>query len=55
MCIYIENDARYHEPKKSMNLKKLKRIECKFMERNGCGYVPASGLCKKCGKVPGLM
>jgi hypothetical protein len=22
---------------------------------NVCGYVPGSGLCKKCGNVPGLM
>jgi hypothetical protein len=34
----------------------LTRTGCKVVERNGCGYVPASGLCKKCGgKVPNLM
>jgi len=33
----------------------ITRIGCKLVERNDCEYVPVSGLCRKCGKVPGLM
>jgi len=33
----------------------LTRIGCKLLERNVCGYVPASDLCRKCATVPGLM
>jgi len=43
---YRRNDSIY---------KNLTRIGCKLLERNVCGYVPASDLCRKCGKVPGLM